>query len=496
MNQRTKREEKKEAKNKGELDLIFKEDKKQKLISWTSLFASIVFFCNPDTGIIDILPDFVGYMLLCVAISKTADIDDRINEAYTLFKRMVYISAAKFVALFLQFGFIPTTDQSVSMLLLSFIYSVAELMIVIPAIIKLYDGILYLSSRNGGEAAYIQKKSIFALIKKNGISEDTGRGYGNTITEKFRTSTIVFIIAKSVLRTLPEFASLSEHGYDESFWGRIHLFVGPLRMIAIMIATVFAVIWLVGTLKYISKIKNDLPFIQNLNTRYSEYMLTQIDRPARKSVKNSFGLFGVAAVLSLDFYMDNINLLPDILSVICIVVGLFVIRKYISEWKLSAVFAVLYAGCSVSFTVFEYKFNTEFYSEAIYRDPATYEAYLWVCVLAAITAIAFAICVAVLGFTVIRKIIVNYTGFSMTTNDTYDPSEKIRYLHKALTSKIFLPTVFAVLSGVAAILSRVFVNEIEFGWMIEFSLTAIYAITFIKLLSEINEQIDYKYMLS
>ena len=84
----------------------------------------------------------------------------------------------------------------------------------------------------------------------------------------------------------------------------------------------------------------------------------------------------------------------------------------------------------------------------------------------------------------------------MTTNDTYDPNEKIRYLHKHLTSKIYLPTVFAVLSGAAAVISRVFVNEIAFGWLIEFVLAAVYAITFIKLLSEINEQIDYKYMLS
>ena len=181
---------------------------------------------------------------------------------------------------------------------------------------------------------------------------------------------------------------------------------------------------------------------------------------------------------------------------LCILIGLFIIRKYVSEWKLTAVFASIYAVCSTVFAFGEYRFNVEFYSEAIYRDPATYDAYLNVCLLSVATAVAFALCVAVLGFTVIRKIIVRYTGFSMTTNDTYDPNEKIRYLHKHLTSKIYLPTVFAVLSGAAAVISRVFVNEIAFGWLIEFVLAAVYAITFIKLLSEINEQIDYKYMLS
>lgn len=478
--------------------MSFREEKKQKIIGWNFLFIAVLFLCNPDTGIIDIFPDFIGYILLCASISQIADIDDRIWEAYTLFKRMVYISSAKFAALFMQFGFIPTSDQSVSMLLLSFIYSVAELIVVIPAIIKLYEGILYLSSRHGGEAAYLPTQSVFGFFKqKKKRSTDASEGaYGNTITEQFRFSTVVFVIAKSVLRTLPEFASLSEHGYDESFWGRIHLFVGPLRMLAIIIAIVFSVFWFVRTIKYISKLKSDMVFIQNLYIKYSNDILTQTDRIARKSVKNAFGLFGASTILALDFYMDNINLLPDILSALCIFIGLLLIKKYISEWRIVAIFTSIYAICSLAFTVVEFQFYNEFYTEAIYRDPATYDAYLGVCALTALTAIAFSICFAVLGFGVIRRIIYNYTGFSLTTNDTYDPSEKIKFLHKHLTSRIYLPCVLAVLSGVSSVLSKVFVNEIGFGWLIEFVLTAVYAILFIKLLNEINEQIDYKYMLS
>ena len=173
-----------------------------------------------------------------------------------------------------------------------------------------------------------------------------------------------------------------------------------------------------------------------------------------------------------------------------------VIRKYIHEWKIAAFMAGIYGVFTVIFNVVEFNFNANYYSEAIYRDPATYEAYFNLCIMTAIVAIIFILCFAILGFTVVKKIITNYTGFSMTTNDTYDPSEKIRILHQYLIRKFYVPLIFVILSGAFSVLSRVFVNKIGFGWLIEFVFTAIYSILFIKLLNEINEQIDYKYMLS
>ena len=466
---------------------MYSKEKKTGVIGWGSLFAAIIFLCNPDIGIFDIFPDFIGYLLLCKSISKVADIDDRIFEALGLFKKMIYISGAAFVLIFIQFGFIPVSDQSVTMLLFSFVYSVAELIVVIPAVVKLYEGILYLASRQNGENVYLLKRSIFKKKKQNKTN------YGKTITEKFKRSTIVFVIIKSIFRTLPEFASLSAHGYDESLLGRMHLFIGPLRILGIMIVTIFAITWVVNTFAYVFKIKKDSVFVQKLNDKHNEEIFLNPDRPARKAVKTAFGVWGVAAVLSLDFYMDNINILPDILTAVCIVIGLLVIRKYIYEWKIPALVAVVYGVFAVIFNVVEFNFNANYYSEAIYRDPATYEAYFYLCIM---TAIIFIACFAILGFTVMRKIIVNYTGFSMTTNDTYDPSEKIRFLHQYLIRKFYVPLIFVILSGAFSVISRVFVNEIGFGWLIEFVFTAIYAVLFIKLLNEINEQIDYKYMLS
>ena len=47
---------------------------------------------------------------------------------------------------------------------------------------------------------------------------------------------------------------------------------------------------------------------------------------------------------------------------------------------------------TVIFNVVEFNFNANYYSEAIYRDPATYEAYFNLCIMTAIVATLF-VCV-------------------------------------------------------------------------------------------------------
>ena len=127
---------------------------KKSIVGWWQLSVALVFLFNPNVGLVDFLPDFIGYMLLCRALSRLSLIDDRMDDAHRLLRRMVYITVARFSALFVTFGFVPYSDRATMMLLLSFVFDVMELYTVIPALLKLSDGILYLSERHGGEAAY------------------------------------------------------------------------------------------------------------------------------------------------------------------------------------------------------------------------------------------------------------------------------------------------------------------------------------------------------
>ena len=93
-----------------------------------------------------------------------------------------------------------------------------------------------------------------------------------------------------------------------------------------------------------------------------------------------------------------------------------------------------------------------------------------------------------------RNIITEHTGFAGTGG--YDQSEKIRLLHKELSRRLATPAVFASLTAASAISAKFLVNTVDFMWIIEFLFSLLFATFMIRLMMEIDEQIEYKYMLS
>ena len=453
--------------------------KKNKLIAWNRIIVALIFLFNPNIGIVDILPDFIGYILLCTAVSRVAAIDDRIGEAHTLLVRLIYITIIRFASLFVTFGIIPLTDQAMSILLFSFVFDVLELITLIPSMLKLFDGILYLSDRHGGEAAYIR----------------AGKYSRKTVTEKARNSAIFFACAKAFCGTLPEFSSLSGQGWDESVWGRLHQFTGMFRVIGVAFSLVFGIIFIVRMIKYVSLMKKDTDFEEQIEAVYENTVLSKSDYLARRAVMVAFGYFGAAAVLTLDFNLDSYNIIPDVLSALCMVAALLTIRKYITNWKVPAILSGIYGFVSLYGTIAEYVFASQYFIEAVDVDPETYNFYVVVCILS-VSSIMFVLSVIFVMRYTMSEIIDKHTGFSMTTNDTYDPAEKVKQLHIMLKRRLVLLIVFAALSALLSIAAKILVTVVGFLWMFVMVIDVIYAVFTFKLLGEIKEQIDYKYMLS
>ena len=455
--------------------------KQKNIILWGRIITALIFFFNPNIGIVDILPDFIGYILLVTALSKVAVIDDRINDAQVLFTRLIYITALRFASLFAVFGIIPLSDQSMSILLFSFVFDVLELLTLLPAVIKLFDGIFYLSGRHDGEAVYIKK----------------GRFRSKTITERARITIIVFAFAKAFFGTLPEFSSLtSSRGWDESAWGQLHLFTGLFRVLGMVVSLVFGVVFLIKLVKYVLTLKNDSLLWDNLRVMYDETVSSRTDFLARRSAVVAFGYFGVAAFFMLDFTLDGYNIVPDVLAALCIIAGLLTIKKHITKWKLTAVFSGVFAISSLIQTILEYSFASKFIIEAVDIDPETYDFYVLICIAAAVTAVISVIVVCSLVRGPLAEIIHKYTGFSMTNHDTYNPAEKIKRLHEELVRKLSALVVLSLCSAIMSVMSKVLVTKVGFLWIIGFAVDVVYIILTVKFLAEIKTQIDYKYMLS
>ncbi|HOA84414.1 MAG TPA: hypothetical protein PKN17_00095 [Bacillota bacterium] len=455
---------------------------KSSIVGWSGLIWALVFLMNPDIGIFDILPDFIGYILFCVSIAKIADIDDRVNEARGLLQKMLYVGIAKFLALFVIFGLLPPTDRSVGMLLFAFVFTVFELVYLLPAIVKLTDGIIYLSVRHEGTAAYTPS---VRTIK---------HGYKRTITEKVRRLSIIFVIAKAVCRTLPEFASLTEQTFDGTARSSLYLYTDLFRALAIIVELVFMLIWFILTVRYIKLIKRDTVFIGNLEQQYDAEIRSKPDRPARRAIKAAFFCFGAAVILTPDLYFDGINILPDTLSALSVILGLWIVRKFIKGWQKVTVIASVYAAVSAVALFLDYKFRFEFYPESILRDIKAYNLYAAYCGVRGVSELVFVVLVFALLWIIMKNIITGHTGFVAV--GALDQSEKIRVLHEELSKRLIIPAVFAGLSALTDIVSMFLINTADFVWLIEFLVSALFAFFMIRLMMGIDEQIEYKYMLA
>ena len=206
--------------------------------------------------------------------------------------------------------------------------------------------------------------------------------------------------------------------------------------------------------------------------------------------------FWAAAVLTVDFSLDGYNIIPDILSAVCLVAGLLIIKKYIKNWKFATLSAVMYGVISLASIVLEYIFASKYYIYAIDIDPETYNFFIIVCAGCALSAVLFVVSIITLTKFILHDTIDKYTGFSMTTNDTYNPSEKVKRLHTELKRRTLILIALAALSAIISVAVKLLIVAVGFLWMVSIVVDVVYAVFTFKVLNEIRDQIEYKYMLS
>jgi uncharacterized membrane protein len=98
------------------------------------LITAAFFLFNPNVVIIDILPDFIGYIFLILGIYQLSDINYYFEESLKLFKRMLVVSLIQFFSIFLVMGILPTREISSALMLLAFTFGALELLLLIPGL--------------------------------------------------------------------------------------------------------------------------------------------------------------------------------------------------------------------------------------------------------------------------------------------------------------------------------------------------------------------------
>ncbi len=443
---------------------------------------AFLFFLNPNLHVIDFLPDFFGYILLCRALSRLANLNELIDSAVALFRKMILVDAGKWLAILWIFGMSAAAERSSSMLLWSFVFSTVELIVLIPAYTKLFGGLTQLGY-------FYSDQEIFGT--KN-------QGKKKSRTDRIRNLTIGFVTMKSVLTVLPEFADLTNSSYNENASAvlNLHQYIGFLRVLAFIPILFVGLIWFFRITAYFRALRGDRALMEGLRNEYREKILPKVGMFVRRGFRLAEWLLIIAVILSVDFRIDQKNFIPDILSAIVFFAFFFVISKQVTikkaAWLLPTFF---YAFISIASTFAEWKFFDEYYYGAIWRSDKALAAYQTILVLDVLKSVLF-LGVMLSATWAIFEVILKHTGYVLGRERVGEREEQmIADLQKELRSTVFLAMVFAVLYAISDVAYSFLVPEFGFMGAINLFFATLCVVFVIRSLSTIRQAVDTKYML-
>ena len=479
------------------------------------MLAGAFFLFEPYIGIIDLLPDALGYLLICLGLYRLADLDERLSEALKGARSLALVGIARWVAMFLVFGFVSPAEQPVFMLLMLFSLGGLDCILLIPMWKHLGGGLQYLGARSDATAMLDRKKM-------------NGKQGTYNVVEKYTAVTTVFFMLHELLAILPELTVLThEKGGAELGQGtRYYDFVGLFRGIGILLSLILGIAWLILTIRFVRKLKGDKPFFARVSERYTAEILPRHDMWAMRAVRASMVCLITSAVLSLDFYLDNVNILPDVLAAILLFMAVWFLRPYVGKtaplFAASAVFGVV---SMIPWILQLRKYfvlndlGDVFRSDKVYARWET--AMLW----QILSALLFVLAMALLLRT-LYGMVKRYTGVRIFRESSSYASERSESIHRHIRRKlvaVMIGTVLVALSTlfhwgiipylveldvtasvggpagtvntVVTLVSMVVQLLVESYWFIDLCVGGVLIAATASAASEISEQMEYSYMM-
>lgn len=487
--------------------------KKNGIIRFGLLVIGFIFFANPNVSIFDILPDCIGCAFIIAAIFRLGDVSAEMGDARTAFYTLLWINLSKLPALVLLLWVTGVNvGEDTMWLLFAFCYSVAEAVFGIRAFLLLFNGFSYLGTRReGGDF-------VFARLIRPEKTIKRGRRKGEIRPAKYRRLesifrfTAVFIAVKSLLCTLPEFALLSSQdtlGYVTAEGMTLYSFRPLLIVLAALITLVLGIVWLTKTLGYIKYLSGHKDFFLSIVDEYNSVVKTRKGIFAMRRTHIFAVLVSAAALFSVDFYLDEINFIPDFVAAILLFAAAVVISSQIGGAKWLKITSLSYLITSLVTFVNMIRFTGEYSYSAVHKIERAKELYLPYAVSNAVTQIAFIATFFALA-AVVMRIVRAHTGINTLTgtSNSSKPLEKVYY------GRTVRLRIFTLLAGIMSSLYFYFVVDVktislrndgygaggylyfpkfEIVWMVDFAVAMIFAVFTCNLVYDLLSEVRYKY---
>lgn len=423
-------------------------------------FGKIVFACfflfNPFFGIIDLLPDFIGLMLLYSAASHMSLINGYFAEARSFVRKAMYVSIVRAV-----FSFVLLVNNFVVsetlLLLYLFVFSVVDLLFLIPAVLRIKQGMQYFTVYHSSPAI---EASAFGNSKI-------------TRTDLMCGYTVFFAIIHAVFSVLPEFTVLfkpDEFEQTSNFTTNLYYRIGTFRLISVLVITVLGIVWFVSAVIYFFKIRADREFISAIERVYNEKGYKTENAFAEKNLKSGMLLMFFGMAFGFNLFIDDVNILPDLISAVLFLFAMSKLKGFIKRGIVAKVKILSY--CCIAFSlaksVTEIIFTSDYSYTQIPRYADAVKVYTVLNIINVFESLVyFALVVCILS--AVKEIIADHTGFLPDSSEKGNLTDRIKALHKKLILKSNAVAVFSGLKCASSIFY--YISRVNYGWYFDLAFT-------------------------
>lgn len=259
------------------------------------VILSLIFLFNPNVNLIDVLPDFVAYLLLVLAIGALSNAVPYLAECKEATVKLLLVSVIKIPALAVMRANLISGKDIVP--LFTLVFAVLELILIYSAV------------SNGFKAlGYIGERTDCSSVRD---SFKVGIG-GRSTPEGLRIMTLIFFASKATLNVIPELFLLTPE--ETELRKRLADAYPTVLVISILAALVIGVIWLTHALSYVRAIKAGKDIgnaIESLRAKESPDRISEKER--LKKLLASLTLLSVSSLLIFDITISDFggyNILP------------------------------------------------------------------------------------------------------------------------------------------------------------------------------------------
>ncbi len=439
------------------------------------LIASVFFLFEPNINLADIIPDLVGYVLLYLGLTQLAVLNDDIADAQNKFKWGMVIGALRPISMIMVNTTFAEKERPTSILLFTFLFSLAEVIFIVSAYKSMFEGITSLWSRRGGDEIYSATGSV-------------------TLGEKAERFTTVFLIVKALLAVLPEATALTLDIYTENFIMYLYNYITHFRIIGFIIASVFSIIWLRMVLKFFKALKKETDVIESLTHSFEENAKEHEGVFIKRNIYIGILPLILGAVLCVDLHIPEFNVIPDILAALMFASGAFLLRKYLKSYKKALYCSIAYFVLSGAASIVKIVFLDRhgFFTAANFKDDA-YVDFIIMCVSTVIENLAFIFAVFFV-ILMLRELVRKHAGGETDNSGELTSSGKTHF--KKLWAVALMAVIAAVFSTVYDFMLRERGYFADAIWAIDFFVSVFFAVAFTLSTLTVWDDIKTKYLYS